>query len=241
MDWLRRIPRLVILFAGITLVFLAALAWLSWRVIAQDRAVEQQRRLERCELAAGNAAAQLTRQMADLQRMLSDTGAGRPMQIPAHGIALLVFRDDFLEQQLGARLPYYPGLGFARETSQDQFRAAETLEFTNKQPLKAAALYAQIVERREPDVRAAALVRLARAYRLAKLPSKAIEAYRSLAGMGSVTVWGDPAEMLAHFGAAEIYSEGGDSAALLSEAALSDWRRPGEDAAWLHLQSGDSR
>ena len=29
--------------------------------------------------------------------------------------------------------------------------------------------------------------------------------------------------------------------ALLSEEALSDWRRPGEDAAWPHLQSGDSR
>jgi len=29
----------------------------------------------------------------------------------------------------------------------------------------------------------------------------------------------------------------GDEAALLSEAALADWNRPEEDAAWSHLQS----
>ncbi|MGD0456449.1 MAG: hypothetical protein ABSC21_01730 [Terriglobia bacterium] len=29
----------------------------------------------------------------------------------------------------------------------------------------------------------------------------------------------------------------GDEAALLSEAALTDWNRPEEDAAWSHLQS----
>lgn len=29
-------------------------------------------------------------------------------------------------------------------------------------------------------------------------------------------------------------------AALLSEAALADWNRPEEDAAWQHLQSGKS-
>jgi hypothetical protein len=29
-----------------------------------------------------------------------------------------------------------------------------------------------------------------------------------------------------------------NEAALLSEAALADWNRPEEDAAWAHLQSG---
>jgi hypothetical protein len=29
----------------------------------------------------------------------------------------------------------------------------------------------------------------------------------------------------------------GDETALLSEAALADWNRPEEDAAWSHLQS----
>lgn len=144
MDWLRRIPRPVILFAGITLVFLAAFAWLSWRVISQDYAVEQQRRLDRCELTAGNVAEQLTRQMADLQRMLADIGGGRSVQIPTQGIALSVFRDDFLEEQVGARLPYYPATRKTSEPLPDPFSAAEAFEFWDRKPLKAAALYAQI-------------------------------------------------------------------------------------------------
>jgi hypothetical protein len=31
----------------------------------------------------------------------------------------------------------------------------------------------------------------------------------------------------------------GDETALLSEAALADWNRPEEDAAWSHLQSAN--
>ena len=68
-------------------------------------------------------------------------------------------------------------------------------------------------------MRAEALARLARAYRLGKLPSKALEAYGSLAGMDSATVWGDPAEMLAYLGAAEIYSADEDIASLKKEAS----------------------
>ncbi len=34
-------------------------------------------------------------------------------------------------------------------------------------------------------------------------------------------------------------AEYGNVTALLSEAALSDWTKPEEDAAWSHLRSGD--
>ena len=87
-EWFRRFPRPVILFAGITLAFLAALAWLSWRVIAQDRAVQRQQWLDRCEAAAGNAASQLARQLTELQHKLADATAGRSTPVPAQGITL---------------------------------------------------------------------------------------------------------------------------------------------------------
>src|SRR5262245_60706438 len=103
MEWLRRIPRPVFLFVGITFIFLSSLAWLSWRVIAQDRAVERQRWLELCEAAARNAASQLTRQLADLQHMLADAAEGRPTQVPVDGIAILIFRNEFLEAQIGSK------------------------------------------------------------------------------------------------------------------------------------------
>ena len=218
-KWFRGFPRPVTLFAGITLVFLAALAWLSWRVIAQDRAVERQRWLERCEVAAENASAQLTRQLAELQSALANATAGRAVQIPAQGIALLIFRGESLEATPGTKLPYYPALRAAPESAPDRFIAAEALEFREKQPLKAAALYAQLREHRDPEVRAAALVRLARVYRKAKLTAKALEAYAALAGMGSVMVEGDPAEMLARLGSAEVYMERSDAVALKREAS----------------------
>lgn len=218
-KWFQRIPRPAVLFTGIALVFLATLAWLSWRVIAQDRAVERQRWLERCEVAAGNAAAQLTRQMSDLQRLLDDAAAGLPAQISTPGTTLIMLRGGFLEESLGAKLPFYPAVRDSRESSKERFRAAEALEFEDKQPLKAAAMYAQLIEGAEPDVRAAALVRQARSYRKANLRSKALESYGLLAGMGAVAVEGDPAEMLARFGSAEIYSESGDAGALKKEAS----------------------
>ncbi len=218
-KWFQRIPRPAILFAGITLVFLAALALLSWRVIGQDRAVERQRWLERCEVAAGNAAEQLTRQLSELRQLLDDTAAVRAAQVSTPGTTLIVFRNGFLEESLGVKLPFYPALRDARESLKERFRAAEAVEFSDKQPLKAAAMYAQLVERTAPDVRAAALVRLARTYRKANLPSRALETYGRLEGVGTVAVEGDPAEMLAHFGRAEIYSESGDAAALKNEAS----------------------
>ena len=162
-NWLRRSPRPLVLFAGVTLVSVAGLAWLSWRVIAQDQAVERQRWLDRCELAAGNTVAMLTRQLADFQRLLDMAVDGHNPGLPAQGVAVLAFRGESLEAAYGMKLPYYPALPEVSDRAADRFREAEAVEFRAKQPLKAAELYERLARSQEPTVRAGALIRLARA------------------------------------------------------------------------------
>jgi len=59
-DWIRA-PRLpLFLFLGIVVVSTATLGWLTWRLVEQDRDLENQRTRERLESAADVVASALT-------------------------------------------------------------------------------------------------------------------------------------------------------------------------------------
>jgi signal transduction histidine kinase len=216
---LRGSPRPLVLFAGVTLVSVAGLAWLSWRVVAQDQAVERQRWLDRCELAADSAVAQLHRRLADLQHLLEEIADGRNPGLPAEGVAVLAFRGESLDAARGAKLPYYPAPPETSDRFADRFVEAEAVEFREKQPLQAAELYQRLARDSEPAVRAGALIRLARAWRRADRPALALESYAALERLGGVLVDGEPAEMMARLGRAEIHAQAGDRPALRKEAA----------------------
>jgi len=82
----------------------AALSWLSWRLLAQDRALESQRIQERLEHAADLVC-------AALERRLSEVADQLPAFVPIAVDALAVcFGPQDIEVRSSGRLPYYPSV-----------------------------------------------------------------------------------------------------------------------------------
>src|SRR5881296_1512268 len=84
-----RSPRILIaLIAGITIVPLATLAWLGWRLLEQDRSLERQQIQQRVERAADLAVDALRRALAASEQRVA-TGAGHSEP----GAVVVSFRD----------------------------------------------------------------------------------------------------------------------------------------------------
>ena len=66
-EWFSPPRRLLALFLTVILVPAAALVWLGWRVLEQDRTVEAQRLQERLEAAADRATDALIRRLKELE------------------------------------------------------------------------------------------------------------------------------------------------------------------------------
>ena len=77
-DWLRPPRYLLALFLAVTVVPATALAWLSWRILEQDRALESQRVQERLDHAVDLIAAALERRLAEVEEQLSALAASDP-------------------------------------------------------------------------------------------------------------------------------------------------------------------
>ena len=213
-----RLLGLFVLLAGIPL---AALGWLGWRLLEQDRALEIQRERDRLENAAGLLERELDRSLASWEDLLT-TGA------PPPGGLFIVFDSRGVLRQQGVRLPYYPQIFSAPEASDSLFAAAEALEFHENSLPKATVAYRSLALSREHAVRAAALMRLARALRKQQQTQEALMAYSQLAAMGEIIVAGSPAELLARRERIELFRTIDDGAAKheaeLLASALSEGR-----------------
>src|SRR5689334_11029089 len=69
-PWFQAQRRVLILFLAITLVPTAALGWLGWRILKQDRALEMQRQMAEPELLADRIPPALDRTLAELEKRL---------------------------------------------------------------------------------------------------------------------------------------------------------------------------
>ena len=125
---------LFVLLAGIPL---AALGWLGWRLLEQDRALENQRERDRLESAANRLAHELERRLTAWDDLLRETPRG-PASLPP-GALLLLFDSSGVLQQQGIRLPFYPRVRSLPDAPAALFSEAEAQEFRENAPAKAAA------------------------------------------------------------------------------------------------------
>jgi hypothetical protein len=164
--WLRPPHRLLSLFLSITLVLAAALVWLGWRILEQDRALEGQRIQERLAQAADLASASLLHSLASLEQQVSALSvlpdALREREAPETAQQLgadalvVAFRPDDVAAFASSRLLYYPGVHSAPPPRSPAFDAAEGFEFRQENYSKAAALYRQLIHSGDPAIRAGA-------------------------------------------------------------------------------------
>ena len=202
----RAIP---LLLGAATLLPIAALGWLSARILQQDRAIERQRRAEDLKLAAGRLALAVEGRLAGIEDQLAK----------GQGIR-------FTEEGLGPGVLYQLETAPAGRVSATLFEKAETLEYRRNDLSGAAKQYRWLAESDDPAIRAEALVRLGRVLRNQNNRAGALQIYARLRQLGSAPVGGQPAEMIARQVRYRLSEKSGDleefRQALYSGAAKMD-------------------
>ncbi len=215
--WFRSPRYLLTLFLAIMLVLAATLGWLGWRLLEQDRALENQRTQERLDNAADLIAASLQRKFSEGKDPFSDllAAADHELAARASGLAdqgagatlIVVFRPQGVDAYPHASLLYYPFLPDAKEPPAGLFEAGEVSEYQPKDFAKAIAVFRDLSRAKDPAIRAGALLRLGRNLRKAQQPRAALDTYDELAHLGATPVGGLPAELLARHAKCVLFDE----------------------------------
>ena len=118
LEWFRPPRHLLTFYLAGTLAAAAALAWLGWRLLDQERALEAQRTQERLEITADRVVALFQRSLSELERQLSSASG----TLPEETVVLAADRRA-VQARPSDRLVFYPFLAEAAEPPRDTFRA----------------------------------------------------------------------------------------------------------------------
>ncbi len=211
-------PRsLIALIIGITVVPLATLLWLGWRLLQQDRILESQQARERVDLAADLVVAALQRVISSYEQRLA---AGND-QWP-EGMVVVTFRDGVVEASPRDSVAFLPIVMPLREAPDSTFAPGEDLEFGKQDQPAAIQMFRRLGGSPDPAVRAGALMRLARNLSGAGRSREALAAYASLSEMDSVAISGVPAGLIGRYARCKLLEGAKRETDLLSEARLLD-------------------
>jgi signal transduction histidine kinase len=200
-----RHPLLTALVAT-TLVVSVALGWAGWRLVVQERAIDERRALDAAESLATGITAAVRGRLAEAGERLNGllTPPARPEPNGDNdGAVMLVLSADDVRIASTRRVPFVPFVPFAPfigpQAPLDIFSAAESLEF-GRGAERAAVEYQRLSSHRDERVRAGALLRLGRVLRNGGDHRGALAAYERLAGLGQVRT-GDTGDLPAEFAA----------------------------------------
>lgn len=227
--WIRSPYHLLWIFLSITLVLAATLGWLGWQLLQQDRALSRQRAQERVEVAADLITAALQRNLSELEGDLthlanmSGEGLARASSefsrhLPGNAVLLLVDVNG-VESVPADRLLFHPFLTPTTEPPPAVFSAADAFEFRRGDSNGAVSALQNASRAADPQIRAAALNRIARNQRKSGRWEEAMRAYGELRALGPVVVGGLPAELLARDAMCSLLEERGDVTRLKEEAS----------------------
>ncbi|MCH7749662.1 MAG: HAMP domain-containing histidine kinase [Acidobacteria bacterium] len=221
-DWFRPPRHVLTIFLSVAVVSAGALGWLSWLLVAQDRALDVQRRQARLEQAADRATAIMQGALADLELQL--TASSAHTSEPPPGVVIVIGGPtgviDVVHPDGG--LLYYPEPGQAPEAPTAPFIEAEQAEFARRDLVAAGNLYTALASGTDTAVRAGALAGLARIRRKGQYPDAALAAYDELAELSGVRVAGLPPGLVARTGRARVLEDTGRASELRDEAARLD-------------------
>jgi signal transduction histidine kinase len=209
--------KLLILFLALAGIPLGTLGWLGWRLLEQDRALENQRVHERLDNAAGLLARELDRGLSTWESLLPTLAQGTFVALPPNAVAVR-FDAGGVRDHRGVPVPYYPLVPSPPETSGSLFAAGEAYEFRDGALAAAIDLYRRVASTRDGGIRAAALMRLARALRKQRRVNEALAAYGELAAMRDTPVAGSPSELVARRERIGLFTGIGDQKAAEREA-----------------------
>jgi len=185
-------PRVARLLALVAAVPLLALLWVGWRVLAQGRTLEDQQIRQRVERAADIATAALQRAVEATERRLAEGNKNWP-----DGAVILTARGDSVQVWPIGRAAYLPVAPRLPELPIAPFAAGEAIEFRQRDLTRAAAVYKDLANLDRPDIRAGALLRLARCLRGTGKQADALPLYARLLDEDGWAFEGMPVSLVA--------------------------------------------
>jgi signal transduction histidine kinase len=191
-KWSRFSPRVALLLAVATAVPLAALLWVGWRALEQDRALENEQIRQQVERAADIVAAALQRAVAASERRLAQGSKHWP-----DGAAAMTVSGETVQVWPMGRAAYLPVAPRLTELSGAPFAAGEAVEFRQRDLNGAAAIYRDLAGSNRRDVRVGALLRLARCLRASGKQAEALPFYARLLDEDGLAFEGAPVSLVA--------------------------------------------
>jgi signal transduction histidine kinase len=232
-EWLKPPRSLLTILFLVTLVSVSALGWFGWKLLDQERVVESQRDRERLEQAADRIAAIARGSLAETgERLGTWLITPPPDGKPDEGLLLLISAsvsgNDNLSALPAHRLLYRPSSPAQPDALINTFADGETFEFQQALPERAIESYRRLADSRNPEIRAGALMRMARVLRKIGRTADARAAYLELADaggpVGEARVAGVPAELIARHALCELSGEKTDAQALKQDLLRARWQ-----------------
>ncbi len=191
--WFRPPATLFFILFLLTLVSISALSWFGWQLFQQERLVDAQRSREHLEQAADRIAATIRSTLAETGDRLGEWDRAEP---DSPGLVLRI-QDDTLTVVPPGKLLFSPFASPYPEAPAALFADAEQLEFAQREPQKALALYQRLTTSPDPPTRAAALLRAARVLRNLGQVEQSRALYQRLADVKNANIAGAPVGLVA--------------------------------------------
>jgi signal transduction histidine kinase len=208
--------RVLTLFLAVTILPAAALGWLSWKLIQQDRELEAQRMRDTLGREADRIVTALEQRLDEAGSLLSDPPAARTLP---EGALIVEFDARGIRAHPSNRLIYYPSSALATEAEDDVvFARGEALEFNYADHAGAISEFRALTHEPRPAIRAGALIRLARNLRKSGRAHEALAIYDQLKQLDGVSIGGTDAALLAREASCTVLAELGRDAELKREA-----------------------
>jgi signal transduction histidine kinase len=228
-------------FLAVTLVPACGLAWLGWRLLEQDRALEAQRWRERRERAADSLVNALEQRLTGVERQLAESSSA-PSLAQAEGAVVVEFAGRGIAARPKNRLVYYPWLPAGPAPPDQVFAAGEEQEFRQANHVKADAIYRELARSGDGAVRAGAQLRLARNLRKMGQAEAALAAFEQLQSFEDVSLNGTPAGLVARRARCALLAElkrpeplRREAAALCADLGRARWKLT-RAAYQIHMQ-----
>jgi signal transduction histidine kinase len=224
-EWLKPPRSLLTILFLVTLVSVSALGWFGWKLLDQERVVEAQRDRERLEQAADRIAAIARGALAETGERLGTWLITPPSDgKPDEGLLVLISSNN-LSALPSHRLLYRPSNPAPPEALINAFADGETLEFQQALPERAIESYRRLADSKNPEIKAGALVRMARVLRKIGRTAEARTAYLDLAkSAGEARVAGVPAELIARHALCELSGSKTDAQTLRQDLLGARWQ-----------------
>ena len=210
----RRWPRgLIALIAGVTVVPLALLLWLGWRVVEQDRILERQQAQERLERASDLVAAAIQRAVGSSEQRLAAGADDWP-----ENAVTVVFQNDRIAAQPSRRLAFLPKVFGHREAPVEPFEEGEAVEFRTADRAAALSVYRALATSQDDGTRAGAWLRLGRNLAAMGRTEDALAAYEEMTSLDGVGINGVPASLIGRYARCQLLETSNRSTELRAEA-----------------------